>query len=195
MQRGSSLRSHHIGARRGSSLASASGDSTQLSSEFDQSHKQSAALAEDANDISNRAARAEKRFLIRANPNPQSTPQVGGRKKGRSQADDKSHRPQKTPRSQAYGQRGEEGWRVKPLCVTDVGKWERREYRFGERLHPASSTLKTPRAQSLFRHCGGFLNRIGKSWNSLTKEPVEGLETVEMAECAADVEQALGIPL
>ena len=89
MQRGSSLRSHHIGERRGSWFASASAASTQLSSEFDQSQKQSAALAEDASDNSTRAARAEERFLIRANPSPQSTPRMGGRKKGRSQHDDK----------------------------------------------------------------------------------------------------------
>lgn len=83
MQRGSSLRSHHIGGSLGSSLAStrASIVSMQVSIDDERSHEQSAASAEDAgSNIIVVTARAGKRFLMEANPNPQSTARGSGRK-------------------------------------------------------------------------------------------------------------------
>ncbi len=79
MQRGSSLRSHHIGGSLGSSLASIV--SMQVSIDDERSHEQSAASAEDAgSNIIMVTARAGKRFLMEANPNPQSTARDSGRK-------------------------------------------------------------------------------------------------------------------
>ena len=82
MQRGSSPRSHHIGGRRGSSLAAAAVDSMQLSMESVRSQRQSAASAEDATSSSIKAvASAERGFLIEANPKKQSTARESYRKK------------------------------------------------------------------------------------------------------------------
>jgi len=68
MQRGSSLRSHHIGGSLGSSRASIV--STQVSIDNDRSQEQSAASAEDAgSNMTVATARAGKRFLIEASPN------------------------------------------------------------------------------------------------------------------------------
>lgn len=79
MQRGSSLRSHHIGGSLGSSRASIV--SMQVSIEDERSHKQSAASAEDAgSSMIVATARAGKRFLMKADPSPQSTARGTGRK-------------------------------------------------------------------------------------------------------------------
>jgi len=82
MQRGSSLRSHHIGACRGFSAASI--DSKQLSTDDERSHRQSAALALDAKSVSSEmTATAGKEVLIegesetpvyRARPRSQQMP-------------------------------------------------------------------------------------------------------------------------
>jgi hypothetical protein len=79
MQRGSLLRSHHIGGSRGSSRASIV--STQVSIDDERSHQQSAASAEDAGDkIIAATAIAGKRVFIGTNPNPQSTARETSRK-------------------------------------------------------------------------------------------------------------------
>jgi len=75
MQRGSSLRSHHMGGSLGSSRSSIV--SVQVS--IDNEHEQSAASAEDAgSEMIVASTRAGKRFLMEANP--QSTAQGSRRK-------------------------------------------------------------------------------------------------------------------
>lgn len=77
MQRGSSLRSHHMGGSLGSSRASIV--SIQVSIDNERSHEQSAASAEDAgSEMIVASTRAGKRFLMEANP--QSTARGSHRK-------------------------------------------------------------------------------------------------------------------
>ncbi len=103
MQRGSSLRSHHIGGCRGSSAASIV--STQVSIDDERSHQQSAAPAEDAVDrIIVATARAGKGVFI-GEIRTRSLP-LGA-----------------TAARNARNERGDEA------ALRGVGYWKRREYR------------------------------------------------------------------